>query len=175
MAIIDPHWLGNKNTGQQQGFEGYNQYRASVGLPPITIEQAGGGNSLMGKIGRTGVAAFGAVAGGTALGGGGAAGAGGAGGAAGGTGGTVAGSGGVGGFLGQYGPQLASAGLGILGNVLQAKASNQPEQWRQKLIEEELARRNAYEQAGIPSLMGALGYRSPAAGQQLIGQLGKNR
>ncbi len=72
-------------------------------------------------------------------------------------------------------PMLASTGLGIAGNVLGAKAANQPEQWRQKLIEEELARRNAYEQAGIPSLMGALGYRSPQAGQQLVGQLGKNR
>jgi len=81
----------------------------------------------------------------------------------------------VGGFLGKYGPQLASAGLGIAGNVIGAKAANQPEEWRQKLIEEELQRRNAYESAAAPSLMGALGYRSPQAGQQLVGQLGKYR
>lgn len=72
-------------------------------------------------------------------------------------------------------PMIASTGLGVLGNVMQAKAYNQPEEWRQKLIEEELQRRNAYERAAIPSLMGALGYRSPQAAQQLTGQLGKYR
>src|SRR4030095_13019141 len=72
-------------------------------------------------------------------------------------------------------PMIASTGLGILGNVLQAKAANQPEEWRQKLIEEELQRRNAYERSAAPSLMGALGYRSPQAAQQLTGQLGKYR
>ena len=79
------------------------------------------------------------------------------------------------GKLGKFGPQIASAGLGIAGNVLQAKAKNQPEEWRQKLIEEELQRRNAYQNAAIPSLMGSLGYRSPRAGAQLQGQLGKYR
>ena len=73
------------------------------------------------------------------------------------------------------GRQGLSLGLGALGNILGARAANQPEAWRQKLIEEELARRNAYQQAGIPSLMGALGYRTPQAGQNLTAQLGRNR
>lgn len=71
-----------------------------------------------------------------------------------------------------WGPLIAKTGLGVLGGVLNARAYNQPEKWRQGIIESEIARRNALQSAAAPTLAGMLGYRTPAMGQQLQGVLG---
>lgn len=74
--------------------------------------------------------------------------------------------------LGQLG---VKAGLGVLGNTLNANAYNQPEKWRQGIIENELMRRNQLQAAAAPTLAGMLGYKSPQMGQQLAAQLGSQK
>lgn len=89
----------------------------------------------------------------------------------------------VGGALGAIGKGISSpigqvatqAGLGVLGNVLNTNAYNQPEKWRQSIIENELMRRNQLQAAAAPTLAGMLGYRSPEMGQRLAAQLGSQK
>ncbi len=72
-------------------------------------------------------------------------------------------------------PMIAKTGLGIAGSMLGARAHNQPEKWRQKIIEQEMARRNMMQGMAAPSLLGSLGYRNPSrisAMSQQIGQGG---
>ncbi len=78
----------------------------------------------------------------------------------------------TGGDWGQIAQAAIPAGIGILGGVLNARAHNQPEQWRQKIIESEIGRRNTLQGAAAPTLMGMLGYRTPGPGQALQAQLG---
>lgn len=86
----------------------------------------------------------------------------------------------LGGVLGKVGQGLSSplgqlgvqTGLGVLGNVLSTNAYNQPEKWRQGIIENELQRRNALQATAAPTLAGLLGYRTPQMGQQLAARLG---
>lgn len=70
------------------------------------------------------------------------------------------------------GQQVVKGGLGLLGGVLNANAANQPEKWRQNIVEEELKRRNLLQGYAAPTLSGMLGYRSPQMGQQMKAQLG---
>lgn len=77
-----------------------------------------------------------------------------------------------GGGASTWGPIAVSTGLGILGGVLNSRAHNQPEQWRQKIVESEIGRRNALQGFAAPTLSGMLGYRTAGPGQTLQGQLG---
>src|SRR5262245_52199141 len=89
----------------------------------------------------------------------------------------------VAGALGKFGGALNSplgqlgvkTGLGVLGNVLNANAYNQPEKWRQGIIENEIQRRNQLQAAAAPTLAGMLGYRTPQMGQQLQATLGSKK
>lgn len=74
--------------------------------------------------------------------------------------------------LGQLG---VKTGLGVLGSTLNANAYNQPEKWRQGIIENELVRRNQLQSAAAPTLAGMLGYRTPEMGQQLQATLGSKK
>ena len=64
------------------------------------------------------------------------------------------------GALGTWGPMILSSGLGILGGALNARAANQPEKWRQDIINRELQRRNMLQGMAAPALLGALGYNN---------------
>ncbi len=66
---------------------------------------------------------------------------------------------------------LIGPALGIAGGVLGTKAANQPEQWRQKIIESEIARRNMFQGFAAPGMFKALGY-SPADVQSHMAQMG---
>lgn len=78
-------------------------------------------------------------------------------------------------FIPGVGPLIAKTGLGVLGNMLNTSAYNQPEKFRQSIIEQELMRRNQLQGAAAPTLAGMLGYRSPQMGQQMQAQLGSQK
>ena len=64
------------------------------------------------------------------------------------------------------------AGLGALGGWLSARAKNKPEDLRQRIIQQELARRNMFQGIGAPSLLYSLGYRNPRTIRTMTSRIG---